>query len=87
MKKRPQNMLTGRYGLAQIRTNGKLPPTAVNLGILGSGVVLGLIAYQYRDTPIGATLLGAAGSVAAVAFVFFLRELLIGPGKHCPTTV
>lgn len=87
---RPRNMLAGRYGygLAQIRRNGKsLSPTTVNLGILGGGLLLGLITYQYKDSPLGATLLGAAGSVSAVALVFFVRELLLGEGRHCPTVV
>lgn len=63
-------------GLAQ----GKgLSPTTANLVILGSGLTLGLITYQFRENPIGATLLGAAGSMTAVALVLFLRELLVQP--------
>lgn len=76
-------MLTGRYGLSQIK--GGLSPTAVNLGILGAGLTLGLITFQYRDTPIGSTLLGAAGSLSAVALVLFIRDLLIEvDGKKHP---
>lgn len=52
-------------------------PTTANLIILGSGLGLGLITYQYRENPIGATLLGAAGSMTAVALVLFLRDLLV----------
>lgn len=71
-------MLVGRPGLGAARSNLGLSPTAVNLGILGSGLLLGLVTYQYKETPIGATLLGAAGSVSAVALVFFVRDLLLG---------
>lgn len=77
-------MLWGHYGLAEIRPDReskRLSPTTVNLGILGAGLALGLITYQYRNTPIGSTLLGAAGSMTAVALVLFLRDLLLGgPG-------
>lgn len=75
---RPRNMLSGRHTLGRVRHNPNLSPTVVNLGILGSGLVLGLVTYQYKETPIGATLLGAAGSVSAVALVFFVRDLLLG---------
>ena len=56
-----------------------LSPTAANGIILGAGLVLGLVTYQYKDSPIGATLLGAAGSLTAVALVLFLRDLLVQP--------
>lgn len=65
-------------GLAQIRNKG-MSPTTANLIILGSGLTLGLVTYQFKDSPIGATLLGAAGSVTAVALVLFMRDLLVAP--------
>lgn len=64
-------------GLA--KNGAGLSPTTANLIILGSGLTLGLITYQFRENPIGATLLGAAGSMTAVALVLFLRELLVSP--------
>lgn len=79
---RPRNLLAGRHRQMGKIFGKKLDPTTVNLGILGSGILLGLVSYQYRESPIGATLLGAAGSVSAIGLVFLLRDLLIGPGKH-----
>lgn len=76
--KRPRNMLSGRYGLGEMsrRRKGGISPTAVNIGITTAGMVLGLITYQYRNDPIGATLLVAAGSIVGVGLVFFAKELL-----------
>lgn len=65
-------------GLAQSREKG-ISSTTANLIILGSGLTLGLVTYQFKDNPIGATLLSAAGSVTAVALVLFLRDLLVAP--------
>lgn len=73
-------------GLA--KTPGKgMSPTTANLIVLGSGLTLGLITYQYKESPIGATLLGAAGSMTAVALVLFLRDLLVAPRESILTQV
>lgn len=71
----------GRYSLAQAPKKGVISPTVVNLAILGAGLGLGFVTYQYREKPLGAILLSAAGSMTAVALVLFLRDLLIGNGK------
>lgn len=48
---------------------------AVNLAILAGGVVLGLVGAQNRQTNLGAVALQAGGSAAAVALVFFIKDL------------
>jgi hypothetical protein len=62
-------------GAAAAGQRGGPSPTIVNLTILGAGLLVGVAAYQFRDTPIGATFLGAAGSMTAVALVLFMRDL------------
>jgi hypothetical protein len=71
-------MLSRRHGLAG--NYGWGSPTVVNGGILLGGVVLGIISYHQRETPLGTVLLGAGATIAGVALVFFLRDLLI-PGS------
>jgi hypothetical protein len=77
-RSKPRNLLAGRYGLGEMK-KGKtagLSPTAVDLSLVGSGVVLGLITFPYRDAPIGQTLLVAGGGLAAVGLAFLIRDLL-----------
>lgn len=81
-KLKPKNLLLGRKDRQVAHLgNMRLTPTTVNLVTVGTGIVLGLVSYQYRESPIGATLLGAAGSIAAIGLYFFIRELLLGPGN------
>lgn len=69
------------YG-SKYKPTFKVSSTTANLSILGAGVVLGLVSYPYRESAIGSTLLGAAGSMAAVAFILFMRELFVDrPGN------
>lgn len=51
---------------------------AVNLAILAGGVAMGLVGAQNRQTNLGAVALQAGGSVAAVALVFFVKDLFSG---------
>lgn len=71
-----KNLLIGRPGLAQAQKHHPVSPTTANLVILGGGVLLGLAAYAYRESPLGNVVLNAAGSVAGVALVFFLNATL-----------
>lgn len=73
--------LRGGKALAQERSRVvgiPVTPTTVNLAILAGGLLLGVAAYHYRNTPVGNILLGAAGSMAGVSFVFFINEALFG---------
>lgn len=74
-----KNMLSGRYSLSQIsipRTRkGKLAPVAVNIGVVTGGLVLGLLTYPYKETSIGGTLWGAAGTVVGVGAVLLAIKL------------
>ncbi len=64
-----------RYGMG---SNPSVSPLVVDLGILGGGVIIGMISYTSRETPLGATMLGAGGSIAAVGLVLLARQLLLG---------
>jgi hypothetical protein len=57
----------------------------VNLGLIGAGVAMGLIAYPHVRKPLGAIALGASGSLVAVGLTFILLDLLGVPTP--PATV
>lgn len=52
----------------------KVNPLYIHLGVLGGGIALGYITFPYRENPLGATLLGAASSVAAVALLLLAYD-------------
>lgn len=75
-----RNMLSGhkfKFGMGQaaVKTN-KINPTWVHLGVIGSGVVLGYVAYPYAQQPLGMTIMGAAGSVVAVGLLLLVYDLV-----------
>lgn len=76
-RSKPGNRLTGHYGLGEMKgkTMG-ISPTVVDLSLVGSGIVLGLVTFPYRDAPIGQTLLIAGGGLAAVGLAFLIRDLV-----------
>lgn len=74
MSKRARPSL--RLGLVDPKKKTWLSPTVVDLGIAGSGLVLGLVSFPYRESPIGQTLLVAGGGLVAVALAFLIRDLL-----------
>ena len=65
-----------RLGLVDPKKKTWLSPTVVDLGMAGSGLVLGLVSFPYRESPIGQTLLVAGGGLVAVALAFLIRDLL-----------
>ena len=82
---RPRNILAGGYGLGQMKKNAEMKngktmgisPSVVDLSLVGSGLLLGLVTFPYRDAPIGQTLLVAGGGLAAVGLAFLIRDLLM----------
>lgn len=78
---RPRNLLAGGYGLGQMKTKDRptmgVSPSVVDLSLIGSGLLLGLVTFPYRDAPIGQTLLVAGGGLAAVGLAFLIRDLLM----------
>lgn len=77
-RSKPRNLLLGHYGLGEMsKKNGGISPTTVDLGIMGGGLVLGLVAFPYKETPIGQTLLVAGGGLVAVSLALLIRELLV----------
>ncbi len=78
MAKKPKNMLSGRYGLGDmaVKKNGKIAPLWVHLGVLGGGLALGYFSYPYNQTPLGMTLVGAAGSIVAVGALLLVYDAL-----------
>jgi hypothetical protein len=67
-------MLRSRHSLA---AHKGWSPELVNLGILAGGLALGMVSYAKRDTPLGAVLLQAGGSVVAVSLIFLVHDLLV----------
>ena len=79
-RSRPGNLLSGRYGLGEMkRKTMGLSPTVVDLSLVGGGLVLGLVSFPYREGPIAQTLLIAGGGLAAVGLAFLIRDLLTSP--------
>lgn len=74
-KQKTKGMLGRSYGLRQRPSNGLSSPV-IHAGVLGAGIILGYIAYPYRENPLGVTLLGAAGSVTAVGILLLVHDLL-----------
>lgn len=73
---RPRNLLMGRkYDLGAAKKD-QIAPLWVHLGVAGGGVLLGYVSYPYSQTPFGATLMGAAGSIAAVGILLLVYDLL-----------
>lgn len=72
--------LRGSKSLSQGRRIIGIPvtPTTVNVTLMGLGLLLGVAAWNYKDTPIGNVLLGAAGSMAGVSTIFLVNEGLFG---------
>jgi hypothetical protein len=71
-----RNMLAGqRYNLGASAPKA-IAPYWVHLGVVGSGIALGYIAYPYAQQPLGMTLMGAAGSIAAVGILLLVYDLV-----------
>lgn len=75
-KKKSKNMLYGSYSLGDIANKNRIAPLWVHLGVVGGGLALGYVAYPYQQSPLGSTLLGAAGSVAAVGLLLLVYDAL-----------
>lgn len=58
----------------QVSRKGTLALT--NAGIIAGGLGLGYVAHPHRETAVGATLSGAAGSLVAVGIILFLYDLI-----------
>lgn len=72
--KKPRNMLAGqKYVLAEPRP---IAPAWVHLGVVGSGIAMGYLTYPYAQQPLGMTLMGAAGSIAAVGILLLVYDLV-----------
>lgn len=70
-----KGMLGRKHGLSQ--NVGKIPSSAIHLGVIGAGVVLGFVAYPYIDqSPIAMMAMGASGSVIAVGLLLLAYDLL-----------
>jgi hypothetical protein len=53
----------------------------VHLGITMGALLTGLLIWPYRNTPLGAVGVGAAGSTAGVGLAFLIMDLMgAGPG-------
>lgn len=75
MKAKPRNVLAGRrYDLGAVSSK-RIAPTWVHLGVLGGGLALGYFSYPYNQMPLGMTLMGAAGSIAAVGLLLLVYDL------------
>lgn len=61
--------------MKQKKTMG-VSPTTVDLSLIGSGLVLGLVTWPYREAPITQTLLIAGGGLVAVGLAFLIRDLV-----------
>jgi hypothetical protein len=73
---RPRNLLAGRrYDLGATKSN-KVAPLWVHAGVAGGGILLGYVTYPYANTPVGMTLMGAAGSIAAVGILLIVYDLV-----------
>ena len=70
-------MLAGqRYKLGAAAPASKIAPYWIHLGVVGGGIALGYIAYPYAQQPLGMTLMGAAGSIAAVGLLLIVYDLV-----------
>jgi hypothetical protein len=79
IKTKPKGMLTRRHGLGltSMTRRGAYSSTT-NLAFVGAGALLGLVSFPYRESAIGATLVGTAGSLVAIGAALFIRELVLG---------
>lgn len=68
-------MLGNRSVSLPLISSRKIPSPWVHAGVAGAGVALGYFSYPYRENPLGATLLGAAGSVTAVGILLLVYDL------------
>jgi hypothetical protein len=74
VKDRPRNILSGRRYDLGASASKRIAPAWVHLGVAGAGVALGYIAFPYNQTPMGMTLMGAAGSIAAVGLLLLVYD-------------
>jgi hypothetical protein len=74
-KRRPKNLLSGRYGLGEMAKKKDGIPW-IHLGVAGAGAALGYLSYPYHQQPLGMTLMGAAGSIMAVGLLLLFYDLV-----------
>ena len=73
--KKPRNILSGRCYDLGASASKRIAPPWVHAGVLGGGLALGYISYPYAQTPMGMTLMGAAGSVVAAGLLLLVYDL------------
>lgn len=79
MAKAKNMMLAGpRYKLGAVGPKTqKIAPAWVHLGVAGSGILLGYVTYPYvQGSPLAMTLMGAAGSIAAVGILLLVYDFV-----------
>lgn len=54
-----------------------IPEIAVNGVILATGLLTGVLGWNYQEKPIGRILLGAGGGLTAVGIAFLIREAFL----------
>lgn len=70
-----KGMLGARHNLSQ--KSSRIAPTAIHLGVIGAGVVLGLVSFPYvNESPLAMMAMGASGSVIAVGLLLLAYDLL-----------
>lgn len=52
-----------------------IPSWGVNLAIMGTGAVVGLVAYPYKKKPLGDLLVHAGGSIFGIGIIFTILDL------------
>jgi len=48
-----------------------------NSVLAGSGVIMGLIGFQTRETPVGQLMLGVGANLTAIGIAFAIRETFV----------
>ena len=73
-KTSPKGMLGRRHGLAK---NNPSQSQMVNASLIGGGIILGMISYSKRETPLGAVLLPMGAAAAAIGLVLLIHQSLL----------
>lgn len=71
----PKGMLAGHYGLGDMTRRSRIASPWIHLGVVSGGLALGYFSHPYVDTPIGATIVGAAGSIVAVGILLLVYDI------------
>jgi hypothetical protein len=61
-------------------SNGRhmtVSPATFNSVLAGSGVVMGLIGFQTRETPVGQLMLGIGANLTAIGIAFAIHETFV----------